>query len=295
MGLTRTLAEYLVRSRPADLPPPVLHEGRRALLNWIGCALGGCRHDSVDRAWRAIGSTAGAGQATLIGRGLTTDALTATLINSISGHVLDFDDAQPRNTNINPSCAIAPAAIALGEYLHSSGANTLHAFVLGVEVECRIANTVWAKGSTRFFANSTAGVFGAAAAAGKLLGLDAQQMTWALGMAATQSAGLRVVFGTMCKGFVVGRAAESGCSRPAARESFTSSDQAIEAPKGFGEFTAQAWILPDRPELGREFEIRTSLQAVRLRHRAPRAVDACIRMRNAHDIKAADIGKSSWK
>ena len=292
MGLTRTLAEYLVGSRIADIPPAVQHEGTRALLNWIGCAAGGCRHDSVDRAWRVIETTAGSGDVSLIGRGAGTDALTATLINAISGHVLDFDDAQPRNTNINPSSAIAPAAIALGEHLGASGQEVLHAFLLGIEVECRIANTVWAQGSTRFFANSTAGVFGAAAAAGKLLRLDEQQMTWALGMAATQSAGLRVVFGTMCKGLVVGRAAQNGVMAALlARERFTSSDQAIEAPKGFGAIYGPGMDLsPIVDRLGVDFEmshVTYKPYACGIVLHAP--IDACIRLRKQHGISPDDI------
>lgn len=119
-------------------------------------------------------------------------------------------------------------------------------------------------------------------------------MTWALGIAATQSAGLRVVFGTMCKGFVVGRAAESGVlAALLARESFTSSDQAIEAPKGFGAIYGPGMDLsPIVAGLGREFEISHVTYkpfACGIVLHAP--IDACIRMRNGHGIKAADIGE----
>ncbi|MGH8616771.1 MAG: MmgE/PrpD family protein [Burkholderiales bacterium] len=292
MGVTRALAEYLAASRLEDIPRAVRHEATRSLLNWLGCAVGGSQHEAVESALAALAPFAGGSQATLVGRGTRVDAVTAALINGISGHVLDFDDAQPRNTNINPSCSVAPAALALGEHLHASGAEVLHAFVLGLEVECRIANTVWAQGSTLWFANSMAGVFGAAAAAGTLLRLSPQDMTWALGIAATQAAGLRVVFGTMSKSFIVGRAAQNGMTAALlAARGFTSSESSLEAPNGFAErFGPDADPAPIVRDLGQEYEVSHNVYkpfACGIVLHA--AIDACIRVRNEHALAAPEI------
>jgi len=292
MGLTRVLAEYLVQSRMQEIPVPVRHEATRSLLNWIGCALGGCHHEAVTYAHGALSAVSGPGHAVLIGNGGKTDALSACLLNGIAGHVLDFDDAQPRNTNINPSCTVAPAALAVGEYAHASGSEVLHAFLLGLEVECRIANTVYAQGSTRFFANSTTGIFGAAAAAGKLLQLDAQQMTWALGLAATQAAGLRIVFGTMSKAFIVGRMARAGAEAAVlAQQGFTSSEQGLEAPKGFAALFGPGMdTTPIIDGLGREFEVsHNTYKPFACGIVLHAAIDACIRARNTHGINPGDI------
>jgi len=292
MGLTRVLAEYLVQSRMEEIPAPVRHEATRSLLNWIGCALGGCHHEAVTRASGALSAVGGPGHAVLMGRGGNTDALSACLLNGIAGHVLDFDDAQPRNTNINPSCTVAPAALAMGEYTHASGSEVLHAFLLGLEVECRIANTIYAQGSTRFFANSTTGIFGAAAAAGKLLRLDARQMTWALGIAATQAAGLRIVFGSMSKAFIVGRMARAGAEAALlAQQGFTSSEQGMEARKGFAALFGPGMdTAPIIDGLGRQFEVSHNTYkpfACGIVLHAP--IDACIRARAAHGINPDHI------
>ena len=136
---------------------------------------------------------------------------------------------------IHPSGPVASAILALAERTPVSGADFLHAFILGVEVECRIGNSVYPEHyDVGWHITGTAGVFGAAAAAGKLLGLDEQQMTWALGIAATQSSGLREMFGTMCKPFHPGNAARNGLlAALLAQQNFTSSDQGIEAKRGF--------------------------------------------------------------
>jgi 2-methylcitrate dehydratase PrpD len=294
MSITRILAEYIVDSSRHDVPQVVRHEAVRSFFNWVGCAIGGCRHDAVARAVSALGPFAGSEQATLLGRDSRSDALSAALINGISGHVLDFDDAQPRNTNINPSCSVAPAALALGEHLGAPGSEVLHAFLLGLEVECRIANAIYAKGSTRWFANSTAGVFGAAATAGKLLDLDSRRMAWALGIAATQSSGLRISFGTMCKALDVGRAARNGLTAALlARSGFTSSEKAIEAPRGFAQvFWPGSDPAPIVENLGRAYEVSYNIYkpfACGIVLHAP--IDGCIQVRNENSIDPTKIAR----
>jgi 2-methylcitrate dehydratase PrpD len=233
-AVTRHIAEFVVNSRADAIPEAVYTEATRSFLNWIGCTVGGSTHPAIDIAWAAAKPFAGAAQATVLGRGFRTDVLNATLLNGIASHVFDFDDTHLK-TIIHPAGPVASGLMALAETRPMTGREFLHAFILGIEVECRIGNSVYPDHYDRgWHITGTAGVFGAAAAAGKILGLNVQQMTYALGIAATQSSGLREMFGTMCKPFHPGRAAQNGTYAAfLAKEGFTSSDRGIEAPRGF--------------------------------------------------------------
>lgn len=232
--VTLALARFVAESRWGDVPPPIRHEAARALLNYFGCALGGCQDETIKRALSAFAPYVGAAQATLIGRRERPDALHAALFNAMSANVLDFDDTHLR-TMIHPSAPVAAAAFALAELRPVSGEALLHAFVLGVEAACRVGNSVspghYARG---WHISGTCGVFGAAAAAGKLLGLDAQRMAWALGLAAAQSAGLVEMLGSMGKSLHLGAAARNGLAAALlAEKEFTAAERAIEGERGF--------------------------------------------------------------
>src|SRR3954468_6385133 len=136
---TQALARFIAASTPADLPPKVTHEAKRAILNWIGCAVGASEHPTVENALAALLPFAGAEQATILGRHERTDILHAALMNGMTSHTFDFDDTHLR-TVIHPAGPVASAILALTEYTPRSGMDYLHAFALGVEVECRIGN-----------------------------------------------------------------------------------------------------------------------------------------------------------
>src|SRR5580704_3176842 len=232
--VTGALADYIVSARFEDLPAKVRREGNRTLLNWVGCAVGGSHHETMDIAVAALSPFSGPPQATVLGRPERFDILHAALLNGISSHIFDFDDTHLK-TVIHPAGPVASAILALAEYRPTAGRDFLNALVLGVEAECRIGNAVYpAHYDVGWHITGTAGVFGAAAAAGKLLGLDAQKMRWALGLAATQPVGLREMFGTMTKSFHPGRAAQNGLTAALlAARGFTSSEAAIEAKRGW--------------------------------------------------------------
>jgi len=175
--LTRHLAKFIVSTRFDDIPETVRHEAKRTLLNWIGCAVGGCHEDAVSNVVAALAPFSGPGQATLFGRTERMDVLNAALVNGISSHVLDFDDTHPETT-IHPAAPVAPAIFALAEHRPVSGRDFLLALVIGVETECRIGMAAApAHYDAGWHITGTAGVFGSAAAAGKLLGLDEQQVS----------------------------------------------------------------------------------------------------------------------
>lgn len=232
--VTEELCAWIVGSGSGDLPSDVRSEGVRTFVNWMGCAVGGAGHETVDRAIAAVTPFSGGRTSTVLGRKDRLDALHAALLNGISSHVLDYDDTHLK-TIIHPAGPVASAILALAECRKISGEDFLTALIVGIEVECRIGNAVYPHHYDRgWHITGTAGVFGAAAAAGKLLGLSTQQMTWAMGLAATQSSGLRDMFGTMTKSFHPGRAAQNGLfAALLAEANFDSSECAIEAPRGF--------------------------------------------------------------
>ena len=207
---TRILAAYLVKARYEDLPANVRKEGVRTLLNWVGVAVGGSQHETVVRALHALQPFSGPEQASLLGRTERLDIMNAAFLNGVASHIFDYDDTHLK-TIIHPAGPVVSAILALAEYRPVRGADFLNALILGVETECRIGNAVYPNHyDVGWHITGTAGVFGAAAAAGKLLGLSEQQMVWALGLAASQPVGLRESFGSMNKSFNPGRAASNG-------------------------------------------------------------------------------------
>jgi 2-methylcitrate dehydratase PrpD len=286
-NVTRALAAYVVQARPDDLPAPVRAEACRTLLNWAGCTVGGSRHETVDIAVRALSPFSGKPEATLLGRRERVDILHASLINGISSHVLDFDDTHLK-TVIHPAGPVASAILALAETRPVSGRDFLHALVLGAEVECRIGNAVYPAHYDRgWHITGTTGVFGSAAACGRLLGLSEQQMRWAFGLAATQPVGLREMFGTMTKSFHPGRAAQNGLtSALLAKENFTSSDAGVEAKTGWAHVLSTACDFSQITDgLGQHYEILLNTYK-------PFAcgvvlhpiIDACLRLRADHHL-----------
>jgi 2-methylcitrate dehydratase PrpD len=297
-GITRRLAEFVVASRPDDLPASLYAEATRSVLNWTGCAVGGSIHPAIDKALAAIRPFAGEGRATVLGRGEKLDIPNAALLNGIASHVFDFDDTHLK-TIIHPAGPVASGLLAMAETMPVTGRDFLHAFALGVEVECRIGNAVYPDHYDRgWHITGTAGVFGAAAAAGKLLKLDPEKMTWALGIAATQASGLREMFGTMCKPFHPGRAAQNGTMAAyLAQQGFTSSDRALEAPRGFGHVLSTKFDPREISEgLGERWEAAlNTYKPFACGIVIHPSIDGCVQLRNAHGLKAADVASVALK
>lgn len=289
-----TLAAYLAAARWEDMPAVVRHEAKRALLNFIGCALGGCRESPVDKAVAALRVFRGPEQATVLGRSERFDALNAAFFNAISGNVFDFDDTHLR-TVIHPSAPVAPVLLAWSERSLMSGPCLLHAFALGVEVACRIGNAVspWHY-NHGWHITSTCGVFGAAMALGKILGLDARQLTWALGHAAVQSAGLVEGLGVDAKSLSVGNAARNGMvAALLAEQDFTGPAQPLEGHFGFlrvlGE-SAQLNAMADR--LGETWELlHNTYKPYPCGVVLHPVIDACLALRARHHIDASKISR----
>jgi len=294
-NVTRELARYLVSARPQDIPATVKKEVSRTLLNWVGVAVGGSGHETVTRALEAVTPFAGAAQAQIAGRTERLDIMNATLINGISSHVLDFDDTHLK-TIIHASSAIVPPTLALAEYLPAiSGVKFLHALTLGIETAFRVGNSVYPDHyDIGWHITGTAGSIGAAVAAATLLGLNEQQMIWALGLGASQQVGLRESFGSMNKSFNPGRAGQNGLlAALLAARNFTSSDQMIEAKRGWANTVSRKQDFREiTSDLGTRFEAAlNTYKPFACGIVIHPTIDGCIQLRNRHRLEAGSIAR----
>jgi len=255
---TKDLASYVVKNRWEDIPEDVRHEAKRALINVIGCAIGGSPHPAVTAAIRALSPFSGERTASIVGRPERLDPLHASLMNGISSHVEDYDDTTPKNYS-HTSSPVSSALLAYASANRVRGRDFVEAFILGFEAASRVGNVVYpAHYDVGWHMTGTIGVFGAAAGIGKLIGLNEQQMIWALGLAATQSAGLREMFGSMGKAFHPGRSAQNGYAAALlAQAGFTSGEHGIEGPRGFAHVLAATRDLSKiTTRLGVDFDLR---------------------------------------
>ena len=291
MTPARELARYAVNAAHADIPAAASREAMRSLLNWIGCAVGGAHHPAVDKALAALAPFSASDQCTVLGRRERTDALHAALINGLSAHVLDFDDTHLR-TLLHPSVPVASALLALGERQPIAGRDFLLAFIVGVEIECRIANAIWFAHNSHWYITGTAGVFGAAAATARVLGLDEAQTTHALGIASAEAAGTREMAGTMTKAFIHGRAAQNGLlAALLAQQGFTAAETSIEGPHGFANVLApERDLAAVTAGLGTRYEILlNSYKPYACGVVAHPVIDACIQLRNESSFDVPDV------
>src|SRR3954468_18877868 len=292
--ITERLARFVAGSRWEDIPPEVRREGVRGLLNFVGCALGGARDEAMDIAIKVLAPFFGAPQAIVIGRGERPDALNAAFLNAVSANVLEYDDTH-LGTVMHPAAPVAPGLFALAELRPVSGRDLLHAFILGVEISCRVGLGVMPTHYRRgWHITATCGIFGAAAASARLLGLDARQTAWALGHAATQSASLVESLGSMAKSLGVGNAAKGGLAAALFAEGgFTGPAEPIEGRYGFASVTSDSVDLARTTEgLGESWEILANAYkpypcGVVL---FP-VIDACLELRARHTPAPEEIGR----
>jgi 2-methylcitrate dehydratase PrpD len=230
-GREARLTEFLAASRWADVPPAARHAGRQAILNIAGCVIAG----RGDPAVRLLRKTFPADDA---------------LIDAAAATAHDYDDTHLR-TVIHATPPVAGALFALARRRPVSGPDFLHAFILGMETTCRLGNAVTPGHYERgWHITSTCGVFGAAAAAGKALGLNQDQMGHALGIAATQAAGLVEMLGSMARVLNAGFAARNGLNAALlAAEGFEGPARPLEGLRGFfnvfgGEGDRDALVAP---------------------------------------------------
>jgi 2-methylcitrate dehydratase PrpD len=232
--LTKTLAAHLAAARFADLSDAARQAARRGVLDWIGCALAACRHPTVNTLIDVLAETSGRPLATVLGRGLRLGLTEAPLANGQMGHVLDFDDTHMGGVVLHTSSPVLAALLALAERTPVSGAELMLAYAVGFEAGVRSGRTAPGHHKGGWHLTGTLGSIAAGGACGKLLGLDAQRLTHAIGIAATQAGGMQQNRGTMCKSFHAGKAAANGVlAALLAERGFDSSQEIIEGKRGF--------------------------------------------------------------
>lgn len=240
--VTSLLAQFVLETKIQAIPENVRREGTRSLLNIIGCALGGSRHDAVDKAWAALQPFAGGEQVTLIGRSQRTDALTAAFINTLSSSINAFDDTHAEAI-VHPSGPIMATVLAVAEVLPVTGAEALTAFMLGVEAACRLSKAISVAPANGDVAWSQTGVtsgVAAALAAARLMKLDLRSARMAAGIAAAGASGIRALHGSMCTAALPAFAGQSGLRAALlAKGGFTATQSVIEARHGLAQCFAR--------------------------------------------------------
>jgi 2-methylcitrate dehydratase PrpD len=292
MKVTERLARYVLETSYPSFPKEVVHQGKRCFLDLLGVALGGAKQPLSKILLKMVKDFGGQPQATILGHGLKTNVMNAALVNGAMAHALDYDDTHSGSLG-HPSAPLIPAVLAVAEWKGLSGKSALEAFILGFEVETRIGLGMGMKPYDRgWHATSTFGRFGAAVAAGKLLGLSLEEMKIALGLAGTQAAGLRLVFGTMTKPFHPGKCAFDGVlSAILAQRGFTCAPNIIEGKKGYWEVLGDDSNLePMVKDLGKKYEVLKNTfkpyAACLLTHPT---IDAILEMRNKYNLKPEDV------
>ena len=235
MEVTKKFAEYVVSTGLEDFPPEGISAAKAAIIDCLGCMLAGSKEPLADVLCDYVGGLGGTPSATVVGRGFKTSTPEAALINGAMSHALDYDDVT-FITKTHPSAALIPAALPLAEEVGATGGEMLLAYLVGFEVACAVGDAI----SPAYFDDlgwhptGPLGALGAAAAASRLLGLNADQTAMAISLAASQAAGLRQNFGTMTKPYHAGAACRSGITAAKlVQAGFTAANDALEGRFGF--------------------------------------------------------------
>jgi 2-methylcitrate dehydratase PrpD len=234
LHLTTRLCSFLAEIEFTDLPPLVVHAARRGALDWIGCALVGSPHPTVSKLVHVLEAVSDTRRATVLGRGVKLGPLEAVLANGLMGHVLDFDDTHMQGVILHTSSPVLAALLALAETHPVSGREFITAYVAGFEAGVRVGRAAPGHHRGGWHLTGTLGSIAAAAACGRLLKLSPRQLAHAVGIGATQAAGMQQNRGTMCKSLHAGKAALNGVlAALLAQQGFDSSLEILEGRKGF--------------------------------------------------------------
>lgn len=295
-SLLEILAARVVQITAGDIDEHGMHVVRTALADTVGVALAGADADSI-RIVRDATMGPAAGASLVLGGHERRSALDAGLLNAMAAHALDYDDGNLVVVG-HPSTVLVPAILALGEETNASAADLAVAYAAGYEVLIRLARGVntahYAKG---WHPTSTLGVFGVAAAAAKLLALDAERTTAALALAASHAAGIKANFGTMTKALHIGQAVRNGLlSAKLAAGGFTANPGALDAAQGFlavyngaGTYdTAAILAQPATLEINRGLN---PIKAYPCCHSTHASIEAARQIRAAHAPAPADIDR----
>ncbi|MGH2453701.1 MAG: MmgE/PrpD family protein [bacterium] len=302
MSVTEAVVRFALETR--EIPDEVRDLATDHLVDGIAVMLAGATEESGRIARAHLRDLGGRPQAAVLGSGLRAPVQSAAWANGTAGHAMDYDDTQlatdPRSVYgllTHPTVPVLAAALAVGEESGAAGAALLDAYVIGVEVACRIADAINPRHyGDGFHSTGTMGGFGSAAAAARLSGCDLDEALRAVGLVASMGAGLRENFGTMTKPFHAGRAAEHGVlAVRLARRGWTAAPNILEAPRGFYRAAAGGFT-PERIEgkLGRPYffqEPGISIKPYPSGSLSHPAQDVLLALVRAHDLRPEDIDR----
>ena len=295
-GATETLAQFVVGTRLEDIPAVVLQNAKLMMLDTFGVILAGARDPGCKLLARWVKDQEAAARATVIGQGFRSSPLLAALANGHASHALDYDDSGHYSTQT------LPAALALGEPAHLSGAKILQAYVLGREV-CSRLDAAFDAGREKLTGptyrgwhhTGTNGSLGAAACAAVVQGLNLEQMKTAFGIAANGASGLRANMGTMAKALVSGNAARNGVmAATLAGRGFTAEKSILETSQGMADaFCGDGeidWQGLTR-DLGKRYELERGAITKEYPSCSPshRPIEAVVELVQAHGIRAEEV------
>jgi len=311
MGPTQEVATFFAKTRYRDIPPEVIRLAQGLFLDGLGVTLAGSTEEGSRILQAHVRQMGGRAEAIVVGAGFMAPVAKAALVNGASGHAMDYDDTQLSTSKegvygllTHPTVPVLAASLAVGEKQRVAGKDLLLAYILGVEVECRIADAINPRHYlSGFHSTATIGGLGAVTAVGKLLGLREEPLVRALGIAASMSAGLRENFGTMTKPLHAGRSAENGITAAQlAEKGFTAAHNILEAKRGF--FNAMAGGYDEAKiagRLGRPYFMQEPGISIKpypsgsLSHPAQDVILDLVRKHDLHagDIEAIEVGTNS--
>ena len=304
-GVTAAVVDFITHARFEDVPGKAVVEAKRCLIDGFGVVLAGATVHGSGIVRDYIKASGAAAESTILGPArLSTTAALAALANGASGHAMDFDDTQLSSTPdrifgllTHPTVPVLAASLALAERLGASGRAFLDAFLVGFEVECKIAEAIKPDHYRRgFHSTGTIGTFGAAASAARLLQLSPAATAHALGIAASMSAGIRVSFGSMTKPLHAGRAAENGVTAAElASRGFTAGAEALDGEWGFFQVLGGGADVPRIVQaLGKPYSIidpGVSFKPYPCGSLGHPTMDAMLKLVTDHDVRPDQVAK----
>lgn len=234
MGETQLLAEYIAGAEFADVPEEVKTKAKKAIVDMVGVALYGSRHEVGGHIREYVNTMAPGEQATMLGGG-TASTAGAALANGTCAHAVDYDDTF-ESIVIHPSGPVFSAALAMAESVDATGTELLTGYITGIETAYRTGQSVYPSHyDNGWHSTGTAGSFGATAAAASIASLSEAEIQHALGIVASGSSSLKKNFGTMTKPLHPGHAAQMGVRATVLAESgFTADTEIFEGEIGYG-------------------------------------------------------------
>ncbi len=303
MGATEKIARFIVETRYEDIPGDAVEKAKRTALDCLGAALAGVGEPVSQTIAGYVTKLGGLPQASVFGAGIKISVQDAALANGCIAHALDYDDCGVKIGH--PSVLVLPAVLSLGEHLGASGRDLLTAYILGLEIEGKLAlHADFKLMQARLNHQTWYGSIGAAAACAKLLRLDVAKTRMVLGIAANVACGLSANHGSMAGTMAAGNACRNGViAALMAQEGITANPNIIEAKNGFydtlvgpGHYDAERMA----DGLGNPFYIESpgiGLKKYPSCYHTHRALDGIFQLLDEHrltdkDIAEVDVGTS---